>query len=73
MQPIGLLNGHEHNISLMKLNPVTKLLATCSDFDYSIKVWSSSSSQECLDLNINPEKIHFEITCSTNDWINLAT
>ena len=56
MQPIGLLNGHEHNISLMKLNPVTKLLATCSDFDYSIKVWSSSSSQECLDLNINPEK-----------------
>lgn len=56
VQPIGLLNGHEHNISLMKLNPVTKLLATCSDFDYSIKVWSSSSSQECLDLNINPEK-----------------
>ncbi|CAX41066.1 histone deacetylase subunit, putative [Candida dubliniensis CD36] len=56
VHPIGLLNGHKHDISLMKLNPKTKLLATCSDFDYSIKVWSSSSSQECLDLNINPEK-----------------
>ncbi|KAL6454064.1 SIF2 SIR4-interacting protein SIF2 [Candida maltosa Xu316] len=56
IQPIGMLNGHEHNITIMKLNPVTKLLASCSDFDYSIKVWSSSSSQECLDLNINPDK-----------------
>lgn len=56
IQPIGLLNGHEQNITIMKLNPTTKLLASCSDFDYAIKVWSSSSSQECLDLNTNPEK-----------------
>lgn len=56
IQPIGLLNGHEQPITIMKLNPTTKLLASCSDFDYSVKVWSSSSAQECLDLNTNPEK-----------------
>ncbi|KAG7665617.1 uncharacterized protein J8A68_000823 [[Candida] subhashii] len=52
IQPIGLLPGHNHIISIMKLNPITKLLASCSDFDYLIKVWNSGSISDCIDLNI---------------------
>ncbi|KAI5956802.1 hypothetical protein KGF54_000419 [Candida jiufengensis] len=59
-QYIGTLVGHSNNITLMKLNPVSKLLATCSDFDYQIRIWNSSSTQPSLDLNIKTEsnKIH---------------
>ncbi|ODV81834.1 WD40 repeat-like protein [Suhomyces tanzawaensis NRRL Y-17324] len=48
---MGYLNGHENSISILKFNPQSKLLASCSDYNYAIKVWSRGSSQECLDLN----------------------
>ncbi|CAI5760550.1 unnamed protein product [Candida verbasci] len=48
LKPIGILNGHEHIISLLKFDKQTKLLASCSETDYNIKIWNSSSS--CLDL-----------------------
>lgn len=56
VQPIGSLPGHQNHISLMKLNEFSKLLVTCSDFDYEIKVWSSSSAHTSLDLNVKSEK-----------------
>lgn len=49
--PIGILPGHERNILILKFNPVSKLLASSSDFDYKIKVWKSISADDCLDLN----------------------
>ncbi|KAI5968597.1 hypothetical protein CANMA_002342 [Candida margitis] len=56
VQSIGNLPGHQNHISLIKLNDFSKLLATCSDFDYEIKVWSSSSTHTSLDLNVKSEK-----------------
>lgn len=51
IRPIGSLVGHENNISLLAFNNESKLLASCSDFDYSIKIWTSSSTRDPLDLN----------------------
>lgn len=51
VSPIGLLNGHEYNISIMKFNSASKLLASCSDYDYTIKIWSSNSSADPTILN----------------------
>ncbi|KAG5419728.1 hypothetical protein I9W82_001608 [Candida metapsilosis] len=56
VQSIGSLPGHQNHISLMKLNEFSKLLVTCSDFDYDIKVWSSSVAHTSLDLNVKTEK-----------------
>ncbi|EGW30354.1 uncharacterized protein SPAPADRAFT_157271 [Spathaspora passalidarum NRRL Y-27907] len=65
IQPIGVLSGHEHSISLMKFNKNNKLLVSCSDFDYSIKIWRGSkgagstgatSAEESLDINIGDSK-----------------
>ncbi|RLV96559.1 SIR4-interacting protein SIF2 [Spathaspora sp. JA1] len=60
VQPIGVLSGHENVISLMKFNNNSKLLATCSDFDYSVKIWRGSkgatTTEECLDINIGDVK-----------------
>ncbi|KAK6458264.1 WD40-repeat-containing domain protein [Scheffersomyces xylosifermentans] len=52
VQTIGFLHGHENSISFLRLNQKSKLLASCSDFDYLVKVWSRGSSQESLDLNV---------------------
>ncbi|KAG7193880.1 uncharacterized protein KQ657_005078 [Scheffersomyces spartinae] len=51
VSPIGLLSGHENSITLIKFNPISKLLASCSDYDYIIKVWSSNSSTDPTVLN----------------------
>ncbi|KAI5963021.1 uncharacterized protein KGF55_002813 [Candida pseudojiufengensis] len=56
-QYIGALVGHSNTITIMKLNPVSKLLATCSDFDYQIRIWNSSSTQPSLDLNVKTESV----------------
>lgn len=56
VKSIGNLPGHQNHISLMKLNEFSKLLVTCSDYDYEVKVWSSSSAHTSLDLNVKSEK-----------------
>lgn len=56
VQTIGFLHGHENSISLLKLNNKSKLLASCSDYDYLIKVWIRGSSQESLDLNTTKDE-----------------
>jgi transducin (beta)-like 1 len=58
VQSIGYLQGHENVISKLKLDPKSKLLASSSDYDYKIKIWTNGLSQESLDLNANksPEK-----------------
>ncbi|CAK9440174.1 uncharacterized protein LODBEIA_P42740 [Lodderomyces beijingensis] len=58
---LGTLLGHDNPISLLSLNShnEAKLLASCSDFDYEIKVWSSASSQTSLNLNVRLEKQPF--------------
>ncbi|KAI3402923.2 hypothetical protein KGF56_004384 [Candida oxycetoniae] len=73
---IGSLAGHDNHISSMKLNSESKLLATCSDFDYEIKVWSSLSSSTCLDLNVKADKKQ-DVKLHTSpiielDWIPLS-
>ncbi|KAI5964507.1 hypothetical protein KGF57_000999 [Candida theae] len=56
VRAIGSLPGHQNHISLMKLNEFSKLLVTCSDFDYEIKVWTSSAAHTSLDLNVKTER-----------------
>ncbi|CAK7891735.1 SIR4-interacting protein Sif2p [[Candida] anglica] len=51
-KPLGLLSGHEHTISILQFNHISKLLASCSDFDYNIKIWQSNSLQHSLELNV---------------------
>jgi transducin (beta)-like 1 len=53
VQSIGYLHGHENVISKLKLDPKSKLLASSSDYDYNIKIWTNGLSQESLDLNTN--------------------
>jgi len=53
VQLIGYLHGHENVISKLKLDPKSKLLASSSDYDYNIKIWTNGLSQESLDLNTN--------------------
>lgn len=48
---IGFLSGHEHNITCLTFNKNTKLLASASDIDYSIKIWNSGSSHDHLELS----------------------
>lgn len=48
---IGFLPGHEHNITCLTFNKNTKLLASASDIDYSIKIWNSGSSHDYLELS----------------------
>lgn len=55
VKPIGFLPGHNNNISILKFSLNSKLLASCSDFDYVIKVWKSSSALESLELNAQRE------------------
>lgn len=55
--PIGYLSGHNNNISILKFNSISKLLASASDFDYTIKIWNSSSTNETRDLNVKSDKI----------------
>ncbi|KAK6460737.1 WD40-repeat-containing domain protein [Scheffersomyces coipomensis] len=57
IQTVGFLHGHENTITNLKLNDQSKLLASSSDFDYQIKVWSRGSSQEGLDLNVPGDSI----------------
>ncbi|KAK6203407.1 WD40-repeat-containing domain protein [Scheffersomyces amazonensis] len=57
VQTVGFLHGHENVISILKLNEISKLLASASDYDYQIKVWSRGASQEGIDLNISGDGI----------------
>lgn len=56
VQTIGYLHGHENGISILNFNTESRLLASCSDYDYAIKVWARGSAQDSLDLNVNPTK-----------------
>lgn len=70
VQTIGYLHGHENGISILKFNTELKLLASCSDYDYAIKVWTRGSAQDSLDLNVNPTKSN-EIHIHTSPIIGL--
>ncbi|CAH2350404.1 SIR4-interacting protein Sif2p [[Candida] railenensis] len=54
-KPIGSLSGHDHPISILKFNKNSKILASCSDFDYIIKIWHSNSLQHSLLLNVSKD------------------
>ncbi|CCE82597.1 Piso0_002329 [Millerozyma farinosa CBS 7064] len=41
---IGSLPGHNNEVSCLCFNNSLKLLASCSDSDYSIRIWRSNSS-----------------------------
>mmetsp|Transcript_4360 Transcript_4360/g.5103 ORF Transcript_4360/g.5103 Transcript_4360/m.5103 type:complete len:606 (-) Transcript_4360:522-2339(-) len=56
VKPIGFLPGHNNNISILKFSANSKLLASSSDYDYVIKIWKSSSTQESLELNTPADK-----------------
>lgn len=51
VQPIGNLHGHSHPILKISRSLNSKYLATVSDYDYIIKIWTAGVLQECLDLN----------------------
>lgn len=53
---IGYLSGHENNITLLKFNAESKLLASVSDSDYLIRIWNSNSSDDYLELNNSSSK-----------------
>lgn len=48
---IGFLSGHDNNITSITFNKHTKLLASVSDIDYSIRIWNSGSSHDFLELS----------------------
>ncbi|CAN3500937.1 SIR4-interacting protein Sif2p [Diutina catenulata] len=49
--PIGSLPGHAYPISILTMDPKSKLLASVSDYDYQLKIWAAGASQEFLALN----------------------
>lgn len=51
LQSIGYLHGHENNISNLILDQSSRLLASSSDYDYEIKIWTNGVSQESLNIN----------------------
>lgn len=55
-KPIGSLSGHDHSISILKFNKNSKILASCSDFDYIIKIWHSNSLQHSVLLNVSKDE-----------------
>lgn len=54
---VGQLGGHSNPITNLCFSATSRLLASLSDTDYSIKVWNSQSSQDALELNIVAEKV----------------
>lgn len=48
---IGSLPGHNNEVSCLCFNNSLKLLASCSDSDYSIRIWRSNSSYNFLELD----------------------
>ncbi|SGZ55430.1 CIC11C00000000631 [Sungouiella intermedia] len=52
---VGQLVGHQNTISTILFGNISKLLASASDVDYTIKVWNSSLSQDALELNVSSE------------------
>lgn len=62
---VGQLAGHSHQITNLSFSGTSRLLASLSDIDYSIKVWNSQSSQDAIELNVAAEKlphIHYHTT-----------
>lgn len=53
-KPIGSLAGHENGATMLSFDPVSRFLASASDYDYLIKIWHSNSSHDALTLN-SPE------------------
>lgn len=51
-KPIGSLAGHQHVISLVVFHHNSKVLASCLDYDYVIKIWHSHQLQHLLELNV---------------------
>lgn len=51
VQAIGYLHGHKHTITLLIFNSELKLLASCSDYDYAVRVWSRGLVLEIADIN----------------------
>lgn len=55
-KPIGSLAGHENGATMLSFDPVSRYLASASDYDYLIKIWHSNSSHDALTLN-SPESL----------------
>lgn len=56
VQAVGFLEGHENQILVLKVSSDSSmLLASCSDFDYKIKIWDGASSKASLTLNVKSE------------------
>lgn len=68
-KPISLLSGHENPISILKFNESSKILASCSDFDYVIKIWHSNSLHLNVELNKYSSDENTASTTSTNNII----
>ncbi|CUM45117.1 uncharacterized protein AC631_00932 [Debaryomyces fabryi] len=64
VKPIGFLPGHNNNISILKFSTNSKLLASSSDYDYVIKIWKSSSTQESLELNTQTKNVGLKLHSS---------
>lgn len=52
---IGSLPGHNNEVSCLCFSNNLKLLASCSDTDYSIRIWRSNSSYNFLELDATRE------------------
>lgn len=51
VKQIGSLVGHNNSIISLKFGSLNNQLASCSDFDYLIKIWQSNSTHEYVQLN----------------------
>ncbi|CUM64292.1 uncharacterized protein PRCAT00001890001 [Priceomyces carsonii] len=57
---VGQLSGHNNYISFLAFDHGSKFLASCSDFNYLIKVWMNSSTKECVELNVGSDNNTFK-------------
>ncbi|KAL7667001.1 LisH domain-containing protein [[Candida] zeylanoides] len=68
-KPIGSLAGHQHVISSVVFHPHSKILASCSDYDYVIKIWHSHQLQHSLELNVGDGAVRHRAPIVAMSWL----
>lgn len=68
-KPIGSLAGHQHVISLVAFHHNSKVLASCLDYDYVIKIWHSHQLQHLLELNVGDGAVLHRAPIVAMSWL----